>query len=251
MLKFSKQNAKTKNLQNVVELQPYLANKRKIYSLDLLSGWSCPGACDCLAKVHDLDGKRKLKDGPKTQFRCFSASQEVVYPPVYNARLYNFNILRGCCGVTKCRDMILQSIPTDLGILRYHVGGDFFKLAYLRAAIEVAEAHPDRLFYAYTKSLPHLSKIDMQDPSSGIIRPNFLITTSRGGKYDYLIGNTRTATVVYDDHQAGGLPIDHDDSHAATVGGSFALLLHGVQPKGSNASKVLAQLKGRGSYRRI
>ena len=250
MLKFSPQNAKTKNLQTVAELQPYLANKRKIYSLDLLSGWSCPGACDCLAKVYYLDGKHKLKDGPKSQFRCFSASQEATFPPVYKLRKNNLRVIKAMRGITQCRDMILSCLPSNLGVLRYHVGGDFFKLAYLRAAVEVAEAHPDRLFYAYTKSLQHLKHIDMQDPTNGVVRPNFLVTTSRGGKYDHLIGDTRTATVVYDEPQAGDLPIDHDDSHAATIGGSFALLLHGIQPKGSEASKALVQLRGKGSYRR-
>ena len=47
-----------------------------------------------------------------------------------------------------------------------------------------------------------------------------------------------------------GLPIDHDDSHAALNGGSFALLLHGTQPKDSDASKALKALKGKGSYSR-
>ena len=47
------------------------------------------------------------------------------------------------------------------------------------------------------------------------------------------------------------LEIDHDDSHAADVSKrdeSFALLIHGVQPKGSKASAALKTLKGKGSY---
>ena len=51
MLQFSEANAKTKGLKSVPELAGYLANRRKVYSLDLLSGWSCLGARDCLAKV--------------------------------------------------------------------------------------------------------------------------------------------------------------------------------------------------------
>ena len=79
MLKFSKANAKTEALKQVDELKPYLEGKQKIYSLDLLSGYSCPFAEKCLSKatVDKATGKRKIKDGPYTAFRCFSASQEV------------------------------------------------------------------------------------------------------------------------------------------------------------------------------
>lgn len=251
MLKISPQNSKTKGLREVEELASYLANRRKIFSLDLLSGKTCPGAKDCRScVVEDIYGKRTIQDGPDTQFRCFSASQEICYPNVYNARLYNTDIMKGLKSSDQIAKMIMKSLPPNLGILRYHVGGDFFKLAYLRAAVQVAELMPDRLFYAYTKSLQHLARIDCVDLSIGMIRPNFLVTTSRGGKYDHLIEplQARTATVVFAEDQTGGLPLDHDDSHAATVGGSFALLLHGVQPKGSEASKALVQLRGKGSY---
>ena len=251
MLKISPQNSKTKGLREVADLSAYLANRRKIFSLDLLSGHTCPGAKDCKSRVmEDVNGKRTIQDGPDCQFRCFSASQEICYPNVYNARLYNTDIVKGLKTTDQIFRMIVKSLPPNLGILRYHVGGDFFKLAYLRAAVQVAESMPDRLFYAYTKSLHHLSRVDCVDLSQGLIRPNFLVTTSRGGKYDHLIEplRARTATVVFAEDQTGGLPLDHDDSHAATIGGSFALLLHGVQPKGTEASKALVQLRGRGSY---
>lgn len=252
MLKFSEANAKTKGLKSVPELAEYLTNGRKVYSLDLLSGWSCPGARDCLAKVYVENGGRRLEDGPHTQFRCFSASQEVAYPNVYNRRKHNFDVLKAIRGVTQCFLMLKKSLPKDVGILRYHVGGEFFKQAYLDAAVMLAERFPDTLFYAYTKSLHFLQNVDMVDPPNGVIRPNFLVTTSRGGKYDHLIDQigVRTATVVFDKAQAGGMPIDHDDSHAARPGDSFALLLHGVQPKGSLASKALVKLRGEGSYNR-
>ena len=71
-------NAKIEALKQVPELAEYLKDKRKVYSLDLLSGYSCPFAEKCLSKAVVQDnGKRKIKDGLKTEFRCFSASQEV------------------------------------------------------------------------------------------------------------------------------------------------------------------------------
>jgi len=231
-----------------------LHNKRKVYSLDLLSGWSCPGAKDCLSRVYVKNGVRKLVDGPDTQFRCFSASQEVLFPNVYDARKHNFDSIRNCKNRYEIRELILKSIPKNAGIVRYHVGGEFFNLDYLRAAMSVARTLPSVLFYSYTKSLHLLRDIqrDCQDLSQGIILPNFLITGSRGGRYDHLIKplGIRTAKVIFSENEAGTLSIDHDDSHAATVGGNFALLLHGVQPAGSEASVALKALKGQGSYSR-
>jgi hypothetical protein len=44
----------------------------------------------------------------------------------------------------------------------------------------------------------------------------------------------------------GSLPVDHDDSHAVAADHDFALLLHGAQPAGSEASRALQQLKAAG-----
>ena len=51
MLKFSNANAKIEALKNDAELSEYLTDKRKVYSLDLLSGYSCPFAEACLSKA--------------------------------------------------------------------------------------------------------------------------------------------------------------------------------------------------------
>jgi hypothetical protein len=76
------------------------------------------------------------------------------------------------------------------------------------------------------------------------------LTASRGGRLDHKIDeyNLREAIVVYSQKQADdlGLVIDHDDSHAAIPSqrsNSFALLIHGQQPKGSDASKAIKELK--------
>ena len=83
-----------------------------------------------------------------------------------------------------------------------------------------------------------------------IIPDNFILTASRGGREDHLIGehNLREAVVVYSEAEAEklGYEIDHDDSHAADPtkrNESFALLIHGIQPKGSKASESIKQLK--------
>jgi len=58
----------------------------------------------------------------------------------------------------------------------------------------------------------------------------------------------RSCKVVFsvEQAQALGLDIDDDDSHAADPSNKyndFALLIHGVQPKGSEASRALVQLR--------
>lgn len=253
MLKFSVANAKTKRLYQIPALAEYLDGGRKVYSFDLLSGWTCPGAKDCHSKVVESHGKRTIQDGKHCEFRCFSASQEVVFPNVYNARLHNTQAIKSMSGHNQIRSRLALDLPKDCGILRWHVAGDFFKFAYLQAAYQLAQLRTDVLFYGYTKSLHLLRKLDVIQPEEGMILPNFLITASRGGKYDDLINEIglREAKVVFDESETD-LEIDHDDSHAATTGGDFALLLHGTQPKGTAAANALRALRQRkvGSYAR-
>ena len=253
MLKFSKANAKTQALKNDSELADYLTGNRKIYSLDLLSGWSCPHAKDCLSKAIITDeGKRKIKDGKHTKFRCFSASQEVQYTNVYNSRKHNFDLLRNS-DYDEMVELIHSSLPKDAGIVRIHVAGDFFSREYMHAWYTVALRNPRTLFYAYTKSLRFWVGDLTENPELW----NFVLTASYGGRDDHMIDefNLRSAKVVFSEAEAVelGLEIDHDDSHAAKPtlrDDSFALLIHGTQPAGSEASTALKKLKGKGSYSR-
>ena len=73
MLKFSKANSKTQALKLIPELQSFLGKRgrktAKVYSMDLLSGHSCPFAEKCLSRAILLpNGKRVIKDGSKTEF---------------------------------------------------------------------------------------------------------------------------------------------------------------------------------------
>ena len=249
MLKYSKANTKLKAMLKVKLLARWLTRNRKIYSLDLLSGWSCPFAKECLSKVHvRTDGSRYIKDGPETQFRCFSASQEALFPAVYNLRKHNFDNLKAADGMLGKYELLQNSLPKDAGIVRIHVGGDFFNQDYFDAWVKMAEMNPDVLFYAYTKSLPFWLEYEY-------LTDNMVITASRGGRLDDMItpNKLREALVVLDEHDASlrDYEIDHDDSHAAIPeqrNQSFALLIHGVQPAGSAAGKAVRSLKGVGSY---
>ena len=245
-MSFSKANNKLQAMVDHPDLQPYLANKRKVYSFDLLSGHSCPFAEQCLSKIKIVDGKRKVVDGKKTEFRCFSASQEATYTNVYNKRKGNFDNLRKM-SEDEMFEFLLAEMPKNLGICRIHVAGDFFSPKYFSAWIRVAEMNPSRLFYAYTKSLPYW--VDNLDR----IPENLVLTASYGGRCDDMISEYNLRSVVvcysYEEAESRGLEVDHDDTHAAnplTLYNNFALMIHGIQPKGSEAADAIKQLKKKG-----
>ena len=62
-LQFSDANAKLAELYSVPELQKWLENSR-VYSLDLLSGYSCPFAKACLSKATPT-GERTKAGNPR------------------------------------------------------------------------------------------------------------------------------------------------------------------------------------------
>jgi len=217
-----------------------------IATFSLPAGYSCPQARDCLARANRASGK--ITDGKHTQFRCFAASQEATYPSVRKARWANFEALASCGrNFHELAGLIGPTLPAE-GIIRIHVSGDFYCQEYFDAWVHVASKVPEKIFYAYTKSLGFwVARL-------GEIPPNLKLTASRGGYEDALIDShpLKCAEVVFSEAEAAekGLPIDHDDTHAYLQDESFALLLHGVQPKGSLAALALKTLKGRGSYRR-
>jgi len=213
---------------------------RDIFTFSLPAGHSCPFANDCLSKADKLTGK--LTDGPETKFRCFAASAEAVYPAVRAARWHNFDMLKKL-STDRAAALILESLPARAGIVRIHVSGDFFNESYFMAWVKVAAARPEVTFYAYTKSLMYWVNHIKEVPS------NFILNASEGGKLDAQISEhgLKFAKVVYSPEEAAalGLEIDHTDEAAYKTSQSFALLIHGQQPKGSKASQAIKELKKR------
>ncbi len=63
------------------------------------------------------------------------------------------------------------------------------------------------------------------------------------------MGYGRLGVVLSEQEAADlGLELDHDDSHAMNPGPSFALIIHGMQPAGSAASKALTELRRNGEF---
>jgi len=237
----------------------------KISTFSLPAGATCPKASLCLSTVKERkDGTRYLVDGKACEFRCFAASQEVMYTETYKARKHNLQTLKGARNKLRVLDNAVNGVDRDSlkfgkgnakldknakakgllkskykKIVRIHVSGDFFNKSYFDAWVDTARKNPDMLFYAYTKSvqfwIDHLPKTKASKPVSGIPGvPNLVLTASKGGKDDALIAkhNLRFAEVFQTETEArkAGLKVDQDDSLAMTPGKSFALVVHGVQP---------------------
>lgn len=225
---------------------------KDIVTFSLPSGFSCPGAQDCLAKADKKTGK--ITDGPLQKYRCFSAVSET-RPAVRAQRWYNFDLLKKARTKDAMVALISASFPVDAKILRLHVGGDFFSQNYFDAWKEVAAKFKDCVIYAYTKSAHFVD-------ASGILPDNFKITLSKGGKYDHLVDGMvgvgkedENTTMQYgvaevlghpEEAQQLGLTVDHDDSHAIAGKQHFALLLHSMQPAGSAAAAKVKRMRTEG-----
>lgn len=215
---------------------------KSILTFSLPAGYTCPGAKECLSRANIETGR--IEDGPHTKFRCFAASQEATYAVVRESRWMNFGLLKAAQdkgGWQAMATLIMESLPPKFDKVRIHVSGDFFSAAYFQAWIYVAMQHPDKVFYAYTKSLNFWAS------HKHLIPANLILTASRGGKFDDIIeaeGFTDVEVIFHPD-DANGKPIDHDDSLAYTAENrqSFALLVHGAQPAGSEASKAISRMK--------
>lgn len=232
-LKFAKGNAK-------------LEKDTAVFCLP--AGHTCPAALLCQSRADKLTGK--ITDGARNVFRCYAASAENLFRNVRVSRWRNFEALQACDTLVDMVDLIVRSIPRKgIKLVRIHSSGDFYSQLYFDAWLRVATANPSLIFYAYTKALPYwVARLDK-------IPSNFKLVASRGGRYDSLIEkhNLRNVQVVFSEADAikANLPIDHDDTHAWKHDGNFALLLHGVQPAGSYASKILYSLRkqGKGGYK--
>jgi hypothetical protein len=213
-----------------------------IHTFSIPSGWTCPLAHHCLSKANRLTGK--ITDGPHTQFRCFAASQEALFPTVRRARWHNFDLLKSAGTVEKMAQLIQDSLPTNASLIRCHVSGDFWNEQYFLAWLNVAWNNPQITIYGYTKMLPFLVKYKKHIPL------NFRFTASKGGKADALISKHKLkfSEVVFSPEEAmeKGLKIDHDDSLAIGYNASFSLLIHGTQAPNTPAAKAMSALRKRG-----
>jgi len=219
---------------------------KAIATFSLPAGHACPWALECHSRADRITGK--ITDGKHCRFRCFAASNESTYRNVRQTRWDNLDKLKAAGSVENMAKLIQDSLPWGLTMVRVHVSGDFYCEKYFLAWLNVAYNNPLVTFYGYTKATPFLVKFKKVIPS------NFRFTASKGGTCDNLINKHKLkyAEVVFslDEAKQKKLEVDHDDSLAFGDTGSFALLLHGTQPPGSDASKAWSKLMkaGIGGY---
>jgi hypothetical protein len=222
--------------------------KNDVAILDLVAGKTCPFAKDCAESVDRFTGK--LNKNPKAKFRCFAATSELISSAARRKRWHNFDLLKNCNSSNEMAELIINSINSNNKTkiapkVRVHSSGDFFNQKYFNAWMTVAKSMPEKIFYAYTKSLKFwVAKLNE-------IPENFNLTASRGGKTDSLIEkhNLKNTVIVFSEAEAKlkGLEIDHDDSHCYDKNcKAFALLLHGTQPANSIASKAIQAMHKEG-----
>ena len=223
-------------------------------AFSLPSGYSCGKvAKECLTYAHPITGK--LSHGRDSIYNCFSAVSEAYSGQARRARWHNWNLLQTAWkwGATyiDIANMLIEAMPSNTDLCRVHVGGEFpntpdgFGREYMRAWFYVARETGIHC-YAYTKNVKTFLELRDEQPS------NFNMTMSRGGLYDHLIDRyqLKHANVIFHPNQANGMPIDHSDINAvftysteSNPSGSFNLLIHGMQPAKSDASKAIQRLK--------
>ena len=236
MLKFQKATS-----AKVKRIKEWYGKPVNVYAFSLPAGYSCPQALICKSYANRETGK--ITDGKETTIRCYAASDEAKSPNARRARWFNFDILKQL-DFEDIYAELFYSFPKEADICRIHVGGDFFNQKYFDAWVFLAQNKPDVTFYAYTKSLPYWVNTTFSIPA------NFKLIASRGGRADNLINqyNLREAVIVLSLEEADmeGLDIDHTEQIAIEGDDNFALLVHGTQPKGSEAGRAIQILKKEG-----
>jgi len=218
----------------------------RVFSLP--AGHACPAAEKCRASCDRLTGK--LTDGPRAEWRCFSASVEAYSKPLRECVWRNLEAVKSLqASAKRLADALDDALPATTEIVRMHgTGGDFLNKTYLQAWIVLARRRPGCIFYGYTKRADLLTNIKRSE-----LPRNFRLSVSYGGKYDDLLPKLRqrryaTVSVVFTEEEAAarGLPLDHDDALAIAATRSFALLIHGTQRKNSPAAAALKALRDAG-----
>lgn len=165
---------------------------------------------------------------------CYARQGTYTWKTVQNAREFNLKRIRADIGrfiVDASEDLkkIKQSI------IRVHDSGDFFSQEYLDAWMGLALLHPNKTFYAYTKSL-HLDFKGLPD--------NFKIIQSEGGTMDKKINKRKSHSRIFSSQKAmdkaGYINGDSDDSLAINQERKIGFIYHGVRKLTESQEKAFS-----------
>lgn len=220
--------------------------------LSLPAGYTCPMATICknfAAKPNTKfkDGK-SLKAGPEAEFMCYAARQQAQYSKTAGKNSFsNLKLLTEAAaagGVEGMANLIIESIEyhghANTDVFRIHEGGDFYSNDYMKAWIAVANHFPSTSFYTHTTSL----NFWLSNRASMPKNMRLIASMDKNNEKMIMDNKLRYSRVVYSVEQAQELKlkIDYDDSLACCTDENFALLIHGQQPAGSEASKAVSQI---------
>lgn len=219
----------------------------------LPAGYTCPAATVCKTFAAKPDEKfsngRSIMQGRDGKFYCYAATGQARYPSYNKSVWRNFDLLKTVKTSDEMADLIIKSMEfhgvDKQKVLRLHESGDFFSEEYFKAWIKVAQYYPSMLIYAYTTSIPFWLK------NKGSIPKNFKLIASMDEKNEeYILANNLRYAKVFntmEEAESAGLEVDFDDSIAAFGDESFALVLHGVQPKDTEYAKAIQYNKKSGA----
>ena len=125
------------------------------------SGLTCPAANKCRAMAFmNEDGKRSVKRFKDTEFTCYSASLEALYPSLYNLTRHNTSLLNEYIkkddfkGLVECFNVSLNKKRNkNINLVRWNQSGDIYTRFELEALKKVCELNKDLTFYFYSKNL--------------------------------------------------------------------------------------------------
>lgn len=160
--------------------------KDGVASFNLVPIETCPGAGSCAKYCYADTGS-------------FIRFHKTTMPP----RVSNWLASQKDDFVPKMIDMIDKAKKVKgkkaVKAIRIHDSGDFYSPQYIDKWHQIAQAHPDMMFYAYTKS--HHPKLRERLNELEKL-PNVNIVQSFGSKYDQLIDPSKPHCVVFPDKES-------------------------------------------------
>ena len=167
-------------------------------------GNTCPGASACRAV-------------------CFAKQGTYRFPAVKAARQANLHATMGASFIPDTIAALRRR--RSYNVVRIHDSGDFYSQEYYDKWCEIARAFPQRIFYAYTKSL----NLDLWTSKPDNLR----IVQSLGGRHDKLVDLSKPHSRIFATHaarEAAGY-VDGNVSDMPAIEGEtrIGLVYHGVR----------------------
>lgn len=208
-------------------------NKTQVVNFDLPAGFTCPAAMLCQSYANRVTGK--LTRGKHSEFECYAAKIERIYPTSRKLHWENFELIKRMPRDAQSIASLIQvsidvaqsqrSAKNQIKVIRIHSSGDFFSVEYFQAWVLIAINNPEIVFFAYTKMLPLMNA---ERPS------NFGMVYSYGGRYDTQWDDSIPTCFVItgDDNQYGDIKITCTDENPANdfysvmAGETFGIRVH-------------------------